>query len=198
MGKISRRFRARREGSRLKFRYLSRSYLPLKYRRISGVHVCKYVRTLPNRCVVHCGVASRDSYFPSDSYPPHVRTRLRYFIGVPRPDNHPRPSEAGKPATPFALAHLPHGVLHATHSTTLSHSFSLFCFFPPTARRLVARLFIHPGKRITPGWRADDAAPVELLRADLLNCWLKSLAVRLDRPLTVPRNRGFHVGTLYR
>lgn len=33
--------------------------------------------------VVHCDVASRDSYFPFDSYPSHSRARLRYFIGVP-------------------------------------------------------------------------------------------------------------------
>lgn len=35
--------------------------------------------------VVQCDAASRDSYFPFDSYPSRSRARLRYFIGVPTP-----------------------------------------------------------------------------------------------------------------
>lgn len=62
-------------------------------------------RTYVTRCaanpyVVHCGVASRDSYFPSDSYPPHVRTHLRYFIGVPV-----RSPPRGPSSRPTELSH---------------------------------------------------------------------------------------------
>lgn len=97
--------------------------------------------------VVQCDAASRDSYFPFDSYPSRSRARLRYFIGVPT-----RLSPSSTPRATLLFSSL------CAKTVLCALSSPLFCSTSPPRVFVVFRFF---EKKTTRG-------------GDLLNCRLKS------------------------